>query len=431
MMTVPSTDPASATSAATSQTPAQHVPDLADIREAAKTIAGEVVLTPCVQAPRLAAQLSVADLYLKLENQQFTGSFKDRGALNKLKSLTPEEAKRGVIAMSAGNHAQGVAYHAQRLGIPATIVMPEGTPFTKIERTASFGPRVILQGEGIDAAATYAREVAAQENLVFVHPYDDPYIVAGQGTAGLEILEQAGDLDCLIIPIGGGGLISGIATAVKALKPEIEIYGVESALYPSMHHAVNGLAPANGGQTIAEGIAVKSPGALTRSIVERLVKDVLLVDEIALERAVHMLVETQRIVAEGAGAAGLAALIAYPELFQGRKVGLVICGGNIDARVLAQVMMRGLVREGRIATLRIEIADQPGVLASVAKLIGSTGANIIEVHHQRMFFDLPVKRADIDVSLETRNPAHVDDIIARLKEAGFLTRRLSSHSTEG
>lgn len=427
MMTVPSTESAPAAS----QTSAQHVPSLDDIREAARTIAGEVVLTPCVQAPRLAAQLSVADLYLKLENQQFTGSFKDRGALNKLKSLTPEEAKRGVIAMSAGNHAQGVAYHAQRLGIPATIVMPEGTPFTKIERTASFGPRVILQGEGIDAAATYAREVAAQENLVFVHPYDDPYIVAGQGTAGLEILEQAGDLDCLIIPIGGGGLIGGIATAVKALKPEIEIYGVESALYPSMHHAVNGLAPANGGQTIAEGIAVKSPGALTRSIVESLVKDVLLVDEIVLERAVHMLVETQRIVAEGAGAAGLAALIAYPERFQGRKVGLVICGGNIDARVLAQVMMRGLVREGRIATLRIEIADQPGVLASVAKLIGSTGANIIEVHHQRMFFDLPVKRADIDVSLETRNPAHVDDIIARLKEAGFPTRRLSSHSTEG
>ncbi|TXH36880.1 MAG: threonine ammonia-lyase [Rhodospirillaceae bacterium] len=426
-MTVPSTESAPAAS----QTSAQHVPSLDDIREAARTIAGEVVLTPCVQAPRLAAQLSVADLYLKLENQQFTGSFKDRGALNKLKSLTPEEAKRGVIAMSAGNHAQGVAYHAQRLGIPATIVMPEGTPFTKIERTASFGPRVILQGEGIDAAATYAREVAAQENLVFVHPYDDPYIVAGQGTAGLEILEQAGDLDCLIIPIGGGGLIGGIATAVKALKPEIEIYGVESALYPSMHHAVNGLAPANGGQTIAEGIAVKSPGALTRSIVESLVKDVLLVDEIVLERAVHMLVETQRIVAEGAGAAGLAALIAYPERFQGRKVGLVICGGNIDARVLAQVMMRGLVREGRIATLRIEIADQPGVLASVAKLIGSTGANIIEVHHQRMFFDLPVKRADIDVSLETRNPAHVDDIIARLKEAGFPTRRLSSHSTEG
>jgi threonine dehydratase len=379
----------------------------------------------------MAGQTGVGKLYLKLENQQFTGSFKDRGAYNKLKSLTPDEARRGVIAMSAGNHAQGVAYHAQQLGIPATIVMPEGTPFTKVERTASFGPRVMLQGEGIDAAATFAREVAAKENLVFVHPYDDPFIVAGQGTIGLELLEQAPDLDCLVIPIGGGGLIGGIATAIKAVKPDIEIFGVESALYPSMHHAVNGLAPANGGQTIAEGIAVKSPGALTRAIVERLVKQVLLVDEIALERAVHMLVETQRLVAEGAGAAGLAALIAHGDLFKGRNVGLVICGGNIDGRMLAQVMMRGLVREGRIATLRIEIADQPGVLAAVSRLIGATGANIIEVHHQRMFFDLPVKRADIDVSLETRNTAHVGEIMAKLEQAGFPTRRLSSHSTEG
>ena len=417
--------------AQTTFTPALQLPGLDDIRRAAEVIRGHVVLTPCVEAPRMAAQTGVSKLYLKLENQQFTGSFKDRGAFNKLKSLTPDEAHRGVIAMSAGNHAQGVAYHAQQLGIPATIVMPDGTPFTKIERTASFGPRVMLQGEGIDAAATFAREVAAKENLVFVHPYDDPYIVAGQGTIGLELLEQAPDLDCLIIPIGGGGLISGIATAIKAVKPEIEIYGVESALYPSMHHAVNGLAPVNGGQTLAEGIAVKSPGALTRAIVERLVKQVLLVDEIAIERAVHMLVETQRLVAEGAGAAGLAALLAHAELFKDRKVGLVICGGNIDARMLAQVMMRGLVREGRIATLRIEIADQPGVLAAVSRLIGSTGANIIEVHHQRMFFDLPVKRADIDVSLETRNPAHVSEIIGKLEEAGFATRRLSSHSTEG
>jgi len=408
-----------------------QLPTLEDIRRAADVIRGAVVLTPCVEAPRMAGQTGVEKLYLKLENQQFTGSFKDRGALNKLKSLTAEEARRGVIAMSAGNHAQGVAYHAQRLGIPATIVMPEGTPFTKVERTASFGPRVMLRGEGIDAAATFAREVAAQENLVFVHPYDDPYIVAGQGTIGLELLEQAPDVDCLVVPIGGGGLIGGIATAIKAVRPQVEIYGVESALYPSMHHAVHGLAPANGGQTIAEGIAVKSPGALTRPIVEKLVKEVLLVDENALERAVHMLVETQRLVSEGAGAAGLAALLAYPELFRGRKVGLVICGGNIDARMLAQVLMRGLVREGRIATLRIEIADQPGVLAAVARLIGSTGANIIEVHHQRMFFDLPVKRADIDVSLETRNAAHVGEIIAQLEEAGFPTRRLSSHSTEG
>lgn len=407
------------------------LPGLDDIRRAAEVIRGQIVLTPSVEAPRLAGQTGVAKLWLKLESQQFTGSFKDRGALNKLKSLTPDEARRGVIAMSAGNHAQGVAYHAQRLGIPATIVMPEGTPFTKVERTASFGPRVILQGDGIDAAATYARELAAKENLVFVHPYDDPYIVAGQGTIGLELLEQVPDLDCLVVPIGGGGLIAGIATAIKALRPEIDIYGVESALYPSMHHAVNALAPVNGGQTIAEGIAVKSPGVLTRAIVEKFVKQVLLVDENALERAVHTLVETQRLVAEGAGAAGVAALTAYPDLFKGRKVGLIVCGGNIDARMLAQVLMRGLVREGRIATLRIEIADQPGVLATVARLIGSTGANIIEVHHQRMFFDLPVKRADLDVSLETRNPAHVGEIIAQLEKAGFPTRRLSIHSTEG
>lgn len=406
-------------------------PGLDDIRRAAEVIKGHVLVTPCVEAPRLAGQTGVAKLYLKLESQQFTGSFKERGALNKLKSLTAEEARRGVIAMSAGNHAQGVAYHAQRLGIPATIVMPEGTPFTKVERTASYGPRVILQGDGVDAAAIYAREVAVRENLVFVHPYDDPDIVAGQGTIGLELLEQIPDIDCLVIPIGGGGLIAGIATAIKALNPEIEIYGVESTLYPSMRHALNHLGPVSGGQTIAEGIAVKSPGVLTQVIVEKLVAQVLLVDENALERAVHMLVETQRLVAEGAGAAGLAALIAHPEHFKGRKIGLVICGGNIDARMLAQVMMRGLVREGRIATLRIEIADQPGVLAAVARLIGATGANIIEVHHQRMFFDLPVKRADIDVSLETRNPAHVGEIIAQLELAGFPTRRLSGHSTEG
>ena len=287
-------------------------PTIDDIRRAAEAIKGQVVRTPFVSAPRLAKQLGLASLRLKLENQQFTGSFKDRGAYYKLKSLTPEEAKRGVIAMSAGNHAQGVAYHAQRLGIPATIVMPEQTPFTKIERTAAFGPRVILNGDSIDAAAVYARELAAKENLVFVHPYDDPYIVAGQGTIGLEILEDDPDLDFLVIPIGGGGLIGGISTVVKALKPSIEIYGVESDLYPSMHHAINEIPPANGGQTLADGIAVKSPGALTRAIVEQNVREVLLVDEMTVERAVGTLIETQRIVAEGAGAAGIAAILCHP-----------------------------------------------------------------------------------------------------------------------
>lgn len=406
------------------------LPTFADIEAASGRIAGEVIRTPAVPAPRLAAQLSLAGLWLKLENQQFTGSFKDRGALNKLKSLGAAEAKQGVIAMSAGNHAQGVAYHAQRLGIPATIVMPEGTPFTKAERTSALGAKVVLKGDTIDAAATHAREIAKAENLTFVHPYDDALIVAGQGTIGLELLEQTPEIDMLVAPIGGGGLISGIATALKAKRPEIEIYGVECRLYPSMHHAVNNLPPQNGGQTLADGIAVKSPGVLTRAIVEKHVKEVLLVEEEAIEAGVNLLVEVQRLVTEGAGAAALAAILAYPEIFRGKRVAAIVSGGNIDSRLLAQVLMRGLFRDGRVVTLRIEISDQPGVLASVAKLIGSTGGNIIEVHHQRMFFDLPAKRAEIDVVIETRNAQHVHQIIAALEEAGFETRRLSSRSDD-
>jgi threonine dehydratase len=406
------------------------LPTFADIEAAAARIAGEVVRTPAVAAPRLAAQFDLASLWLKLESQQFTGSFKDRGALNKLKSLTADEAKRGVIAMSAGNHAQGVAYHAARLGIPATIVMPEGTPFTKAERTSALGAKVVLMGDTIDAAALHARELAKEHNLTFVHPYDDALIVAGQGTIGLELLEQAPGIDVLVAPIGGGGLISGIATALKAKRPEIEIYGVECGLYPSMHHAVNNLPAQNGGQTLADGIAVKSPGALTRAIVEKHVKDVLLVEEEAIEAAINMLVEMQRLVTEGAGATALAAILAHPEHFRGKQVAAIISGGNIDSRLLAQVLMRGLFRDGRVVTLRIEISDQPGVLALVAKLIGSTGGNIIEVHHQRMFFDLPAKRAEIDVVIETRNGQHAHQIIAALEQAGFETRRLSSRSDD-
>ena len=406
-------------------------PTIDDLRRAADAIKGHVVRTPFVLAPRLAKQLGLASLRFKLENQQFTGSFKDRGAYYKLKSLSPEDAKRGVIAMSAGNHAQGVAYHAQRLSIPATIVMPEGTPFTKIERTASFGPRVILSGDSIDSAAVYARELAARENLVFVHPYDDPYIVAGQGTIGLEILEDDPDLDFLVVPIGGGGLISGISTAIKALKPSIEIYGVESDLYPSMHHAINEIPPANGGQTLADGIAVKSPGALTRAIVEEHVREVLLVDEMSVERAVGLLIETQRVVAEGAGAAGLAAILCHPSAFRNCKVGVVIGGGNIDSRLLSQILMRTLVLDGRMATLRIEIVDQPGVMSTITKVIGQTGGNIMDITHHRMFVDLPVKRAEVDVLVETRNANHVAEIIEKLEQAGFSTRRLSSRSGEG
>ncbi len=405
-------------------------PTVDDIRAAAEAIKGHVVRTPFVSAPRLAKALGLASLRLKLENQQFTGSFKDRGSYYKLKSLSPEEGRRGVIAMSAGNHAQGVAYHAQRLGIPATIVMPEGTPFTKIERTASFGPRVILKGDSIDAAAVYARELAAAENLIFVHPYDDPYIVAGQGTIGLEIIEDDSDLDFLVIPIGGGGLISGISTAVKALKPSIEIYGVESDLYPSMHHAINEIPPANGGQTLADGIAVKSPGALTRAIVEEHVREVLLVDEMSVERAVGTLIETQRIVAEGAGAAALAAIMCHPGAFTNCKVGIVVGGGNIDSRLLSQVLMRTLVLDGRMATLRIEIVDQPGVMSTLTRVIGQAGGNIMDITHHRLFIDLPVKRAEVDVLLETRNAGHVDEIIKLLEQSGFLTRRLSSRSSQ-
>jgi threonine dehydratase len=405
-------------------------PTADDIRTAAGRIQGQVVRTPLVKSPRLAAISGAKSVHLKLENQQFTGSFKDRGALNKLLSLTSDEARRGVIAMSAGNHAQGVAYHAQRLGIPATIVMPKATPFTKVERTANFGARIELEGDTIDAAAVYARKVAEQQNLVFVHPYDDPLIVAGQGTIGLEILDELPSFDSVVVPIGGGGLIGGIAIALKEKKPAADVFGVEAALYPSMHHAVKRLAPDNRGQTIADGIAVKSPGRLTQAIIQRHVTDLLLATEDQLEHAVHLLVERQNLVAEGAGGASLAALLAEPERFAGRDVVLVVSGGNIDSRLLAQVLMRGLIRDGRVVTLRIEISDQPGVLGHLARLIGATGGNIIEIYHQRMFFDLPVKRADVDAVIETRNAAHVDEIISALESGGFPTRRLSSRSGE-
>jgi threonine dehydratase len=406
------------------------IPTADDIRAAAKRIEGRVVRTPLVNSPRLAGLSGANSVHLKLENQQFTGSFKDRGALNKLLSLTEEETKRGVIAMSAGNHAQGVAYHAQTLGIPATIVMPKGTPFTKVERTRGFGAKIELQGDTIDAAAVYARQLAEHQNLVFVHPYDDPLIVAGQGTIGFEILEDLPQFNTLIAPIGGGGLISGIAIAVKSKLPDVEIFGVEADLYPSMHHAVRRLEPDNRGQTIADGIAVKSPGRLTQAIIERHTKDLLLATEDQLENAVHILVERQSLVAEGAGAASLAALLQDPWRFKGRDVVLIISGGNIDSRLLAQVLMRGLIRDGRVVTLRIEISDQPGVLGHLARLIGATGGNIIEIYHQRMFFDLPVKRADVDAVIETRNAQHVVEIISALESGGFPTRRLSSRSEE-
>jgi threonine dehydratase len=402
---------------------------LEDIKAAAKTIEGQVSRTPAIRSTRLSEDLGF-DLVLKLENLHTTGSFKERGAVNKLSSLSEAERKTGVIAMSAGNHAQGVAYHAMRMGIPATIVMPDFAPITKVERTRSFGARVVLTGETLDASAIAAREIAAAEGLTFVHPYDDEKIVAGQGTIGLELLEDFPDLDVIVVPIGGGGIISGIALAAKAIKPDIEILGVETEFYPSMYQAIHGLNPSCGGQTLADGIAVKNPGQITRAIIKEVVSEILLVDEAAIETAIATLAERQKLVAEGAGAAGLAALLAHPGRFAGKKVATVICGGNIDVRILAGVLTRGLVRDGRMVRLRIDISDRPGVLAKLADIIGRSGGNIIEVFHQRLFQDVPVRNAEIDIIIETRNADHVKEIVDSLQASGFRTRVLSSKSVE-
>ncbi|MEE8275003.1 MAG: threonine ammonia-lyase, partial [Alphaproteobacteria bacterium] len=342
------------------------------------------------------------------------------------KSLTPDEQAAGVIAMSAGNHAQAVAYHAQRLGIAATIVMPQGTPQVKAQNTMRFGARVVFEGETIDEAAIRARAMAEEEKLVFVHPYDDEKIIAGDGTAAVEMLEAYPDLDVLVAPIGGGGLIAGNAIAAKGLKPEIEIFGVEAALYPSMYQAINDIPAKAGGRTIAEGIAVKTVGSLTRPIVESLVHEVMVVSEEDLERGVQLLLEIEKTVTEGAGAAALAALLAHRDRFAGRRVGLVISGGNIDMRLLSSVILRGLVRDGRIVRMRIEITDMPGTLARIAKVIGDADANIIEVYHQRAFSGLPAKNADLDVVLETRDAEHVRDIMATLTAVGFRVTLLGT-----
>jgi len=401
-----------------------------DIRAAAERLKGQVIRTPLVSAARL-SEVFGCDLYLKLENLQRTGSFKDRGAYIRLSKLSDEEAKRGVIAMSAGNHAQGVAYHAKRLGIPATIVMPEFAPFSKVERTRAFGARVVLTGETLDASAHAALKIAEEENLTFVHPYDDVDVIAGQGTIGLEILEDLPDVDTIVVPIGGGGLISGISIAAKEANPDVRIMGVETELYPSMANALTGRDGLQGGSSLADGIAVKNPGKLTKEIIARLVEDILIVPENAIESAIQRLVEEQKIVAEGAGAAGIAAIMNEPQRFAGRKVVTVICGGNIDSRLLSGVLTRGLVRDGRMVRLRISIVDQPGVLAKIADVIGRSSANIIEVYHQRLFYDVPAKSADVDVVLETRNSEHVKEIIASLAQHGFPTRELSSHSADG
>ncbi|HYM72678.1 MAG TPA: threonine ammonia-lyase [Stellaceae bacterium] len=401
---------------------------LADIRRAETAIAGTIGKTPLVAAAVLSAAAG-CEVALKLETQHPTGSFKERGALNKLLTLAAEERRAGVVAMSAGNHAQGVAYHARRLGIPATIVMPEGTPFTKIDRTEALGATVVLKGDSLIAARRAADQLVRERGLISVHPYDDPAVIAGQGTIALEMLADRPDLDTLIVPIGGGGLISGIAVAAKALNPKIEIVGVQSSLYPSMRDVLEGREPdiASAGATLAEGIAVKEPGKITRRIVAALVADILLADDAQIEAAIEHLIDREKLVVEGAGAAGIAALLANAERFRDRRVGIVITGGNIDARLLASILMRGLVREGRLVRLRSELPDVPGALSRLSGVVGGQGGNIVEVHHQRLFQDFSVKRAELDVVIETQNRRHVDTIVAALIEAGFPTQLLSAN----
>ncbi len=390
---------------------------LSDIRAAAARLAGAIEHTPCVHSRTLSRRTG-AEVFLKFENLQFTASFKERGALNKLLSLAAEERRRGVIAMSAGNHAQAVAYHAARLGIPALIVMPKGSPNTKIRNTQVHGARVVLEGENLFEAGKHARALAARDNLVFVHPYEDPLIIAGQGTVGLEILEAVPDLDVLVVPVGGGGLISGIATAAKSLKPAIQVYGVESQNYPSRHQRLSNIPVVCGGDTIAEGIAVKDVGSIALEIIKARVEEVLVVKEETIERAVVALIEIEKTVAEGAGAAALAALLEHPARFQGRRVGLPISGGNIDSRVLASVLMRGLVRDARLVRLRVTMPDISGSLAKVAALIAEGGGNIVEVQHQRVFGTASVKSTEIEFLIETRDREHTDALTALLEKNG-------------
>jgi threonine dehydratase len=390
----------------------------ADVQRAAQRIRGHVEVTPCLHS-RTLSEITGAEVYLKFENLQFTSSFKERGALNRLTSLTDEQRRRGVIAVSAGNHAQGVAYHAQRLGIPAVIVMPRFTPMVKIERTRGFGAEIELAGDSFDDAKQTALRIAGERQLVMVHPYDDAEIIAGQGTIGLEMLAAQPQLDCLCVAIGGGGLISGIAVAARSIKPDIEIIGVQTEHFPSMYAAFKGLEMPTAFATLAEGIAVKSPGALTQQIVKRLVNDVLLVSEGDIEHAIVLLLEIEKTVVEGAGAAGLAALIHHRERFAGKKVGVVLCGGNIDPLVLADIIERGMVRAGRLARIQIAIRDVPGELARAAAIVGQAGANIAEVEHQRAFTTLPAQNAQLEMVMQTRGPEHIEQVLKALRDAGL------------
>lgn len=397
---------------------------LADIQEAAKRIEGQIERTP-MRFSQTLSEITGAEVWIKFENFQFTAAFKERGALNRLLGLSESEKKRGVIAMSAGNHAQGVAYHAQRLGVPATIVMPKNTPFVKVQHTRNYGARVILEGETLDEATAHAHQIEEKDNLVFLHPFDDRLVMAGQGTIALEMIEDAGvEFDMMVIPVGGGGLISGMATAAKALNPNIKITGVEPRAYPSLISEMRNEPHLIGGPTIAEGIAVRQVGRRNIEVCQRLVDDVVLVEEDAIERAITLFATVEKTIAEGAGAAGLAALLAYPSKFSGKRVGLVLCGGNIDTRLLASVLTRSLVREKRLTNVRIIGDDRPGLLARVSETIGTAGANIIEVAHNRLALDVPAKGAEFDILMETRDAQHTQEVIEALTASGYPPRKL-------
>jgi threonine dehydratase len=402
-----------------------------DIKSAAKLIEGRVLRTPFIPSMKF-SEITGADVWLKLENLQHTGAFKVRGALVKLLSLSAAERKAGVIAASAGNHAQGVGHFARELGIPAIIVMPKNTPFTKISRTEALGAQVVLFGDGFMQARDHAFELSQKHGYAFVHPYDDERVIAGQGTVAIEMLEDKPDLDAMIVSIGGGGLISGIGIAAKAMKPNIELHGVQAALFPSMYDAYHQVVTEfSGDQTIADGIAVKEPSTRTHAIIDEVVDDVFLAGEIEIEQAIQNYLEMQRIIAEGAGAAPLAALMKHKDEFKGKSVGLVVSGGNIDSRMLSSILMRGLAREGRLASLRINIPDMPGVLAIISRIIGDSGSNIIEVHHQRLFSDVALKQTQIDVAVETIDRKHVQALVDQLCDAGFDTRVLSTTAVDG
>ena len=389
-----------------------------DIQAAEQRLQGHVLRTPCVASQTL-SDITGAQVFLKFENLQFTASFKERGACNKLAQLTPEQSARGVIAMSAGNHAQGVAYHAQRLGLHAVIVMPRYTPGVKVERTRGFGAEVILHGDTLEESRTHAFALAQQRQLTFVHPYDDDAIIAGQGTVALEMLEDVPDLDTLIVAIGGGGLISGMATVAKALRPTMEVVGVQTVRFPAMFNAIQGTQHPQGTSTIAEGIAVGTPGRIPMDVIRARVDDLLLVDEGDIEQALVMLLEVEKTLVEGAGAVGLAALLKYPERFKGKRVGLVLCGGNIDPLLLAAIIERGMVRAGRLARIRVGARDVPGSLARITATVAEAGANIEEVHHQRAFTTLSAQNAEVELVVQTRGHAHVNEVLAVLRQAGF------------